>query len=133
MFNGLSLTKLFRQFVQFGLVGIINTIVSFLIYELLAVYLKVNYVVSNFFSYAVGAAISFLLNKVWTFNDNGPIASEALVFLMVFIPCFLLQNALLVLLKEKFRLSKTVSYIFATAFYLVINFLGHRFITFRNA
>ncbi len=133
MLKEINLLVLFEQFVRFGLVGLVNTAVSYIIYELMAVKAKVNYILSNFTSYAIGAVISFTLNKIWTFSSRGAVAGEAFKFLMVFIPCFLLQNALLVLLKEKFHLSKRWAYIIATGFYLGVNFLGHRFITFSDA
>lgn len=133
MFEGLSLWKLLGQFIEFGLVGVVNTAVSYIIYELMAVKAKVNYILSNFVSYTVGAAISFTLNKIWTFSSKRAVADEAFLFIAVFITCFIMQNGLLILLKEKFHFSKRWAYILATGFYLVVNFLGHRFITFRNA
>lgn len=128
-----AMVKLFKQFIQFGLVGVINTVVSFIIYEFFTGLLDINYLVSGAISYVVGAAISFTLNKVWTFNSKKPVKKEAIVFLSVFIPCLILQMIFLFICKENLGLGKTISYILATGFYMVINFFGHKFITFRNA
>jgi putative flippase GtrA len=133
MFKETNLVKLFKQFVQFGLVGVINTTVSFIIYEVFAILLNIDYLVSNIVSYVVGAVISFTLNKIWTFGSKEPVKKEAIVFLSVFIPCLALQNVFLILCKENLGLGKTISYILATGFYMIINFFGHKYITFRNA
>ena len=69
---------------RFGLVGVLNTLVGLTVIWTLLL-LGVGDYPANACSYAVGLCVSFVLNRVWTFEVRGPVAGEEVArFLTVF-------------------------------------------------
>lgn len=60
----------FRRMLKFGLVGVSNTAVDFILYVLLTNTFALVPLVSNIASYTAGVANSFVLNRIWTFADR---------------------------------------------------------------
>ncbi|MDO4567971.1 MAG: GtrA family protein [Clostridia bacterium] len=62
--------KGFLQFIKFGLVGVSNTIVDFVVYTVLVTFTPLSYVLSQVISYTCGVLNSYLLNTAWTFREE---------------------------------------------------------------
>lgn len=60
----------FLRMLKFGLVGVSNTAVDFILYVLLTNSFALWPVASNIASYTGGLINSFTLNRVWTFSDE---------------------------------------------------------------
>jgi putative flippase GtrA len=58
------------QFVKFGVVGVSNTLIFFLVYTLLLKVFGVWYVAASGIGFAVGAVNGFLWNRAWTFRGH---------------------------------------------------------------
>lgn len=54
---------------KFVIVGIINTGVDFVVFNLLTTITNVNPILSNVLSFSCGIVCSYLLNRNWTFSD----------------------------------------------------------------
>lgn len=68
---------------RFGLVGIANTLVDFLLYGVL-VWLGVGFLVANFISTSAGMALSFTLNRSFVFKvQTGSTSRQIALFLLV--------------------------------------------------
>ena len=59
--------RIFFQFIKFGLVGTINTVVSYLIYIFLVI-LHFHYIFSTIIGYIGSLAVGYFLNRVWVFK-----------------------------------------------------------------
>lgn len=57
------------EFIKFGLVGIMNTGVDFLVFTLLML-AGVQYMAAQVVSYAAGTLNSYVVNKLWTFKGQ---------------------------------------------------------------
>ena len=88
------------QLVRFGLVGVMNTVVTLAAIFILMEVFRLNYLLSNVCGYALGLVNSFLWNKLWTFKSNGPMLKEGAAFLIVFAVCYLVQSGALALMVE---------------------------------
>jgi putative flippase GtrA len=64
------------RFVRFGLVGVSNTVLTLVAYEILT-RLGVADTESSALAFAVGAANGYLLNRSWTFHADGGTATLA--------------------------------------------------------
>jgi putative flippase GtrA len=78
----------FLRMLKFGVVGVSNTAVDFILYVLLTTSFSLWPVVSNIASYTGGVINSFVLNRVWTFS--GGEYCDGLVYQL---PMFLLASA----------------------------------------
>lgn len=59
----------FKTAMRFGLVGILNTLLDFGVFLLLARVVGIPVALANTVSYSVGLANSFVCNKLWTFGS----------------------------------------------------------------
>lgn len=70
----------FGQFIKFGIVGISNTVISYVVYAIL-VYLGMHYLVANVVSYFAGVVNSFVWNSKFVFKaEDDPNRNPAKVF-----------------------------------------------------
>jgi putative flippase GtrA len=59
-----------EQFVMFGLVGVINTLLNFVVFTILTKGFDVWYVAASGIGFAVGACNGFVVNHRWTFRGH---------------------------------------------------------------
>lgn len=79
------------QFIKYGCVGVINTIVTFGVIILCKSILGLNPWVSNALGYICGIVNSFIWNKRWVFRTSGNYAREAVAFLSGALVCYGIQ------------------------------------------
>ena len=76
--------KLSRSaFIRFAVVGLITTVLDFLLFGALTSAAVMKTAMANVVSYSCGIAVSFTLNRVWTFGQlriGSPVGHEALKF-----------------------------------------------------
>jgi putative flippase GtrA len=119
------------QFVKFGIVGVSNTLLTFLVYTLLLKGLGLWYLAASAIGFAVGAVNGFLLNRRWTFREH---VGDALTPVRWFLVqgCGLLLNlGLVYLFVEGADLDKLIAQACATVIVVVLTFFANRTWTFR--
>ena len=132
------INKLFdKSFIIFLLVGGINTLVSAVLMFLLE---KTGYWVSTVVAYAVGAAISFFLNKKFTFKSEGNTGKSAAKFIINVAVCYLIAYSaaqpVATLILSATSLSslwiERIAKLFGMGLYTLINYFGQKFFAFKN-
>src|ERR1035437_8585258 len=68
--GGRLASPVFVQFVKFGIVGVSNTALTFIVYTVLLKVFGVWYLAASAVGFIVGATNGFLLNRRWTFRDH---------------------------------------------------------------
>lgn len=58
-----------KQFLRFGLVGVLNTLVSQLIY-MLFVFLGAHYIIASIFAFIISVLVAYLFQNVFVFKEN---------------------------------------------------------------
>ena len=119
------------QFVKFGIVGVSNTLLTFVIYTLLLKVFGVWYLAASAIGFVVGAVNGFLLNRRWTFAGH---VGDSLTPVRwgVVQGCGLALNlGLLYLFVDDAGIEKLLSQAFATVIVTVLTFLVNRAWTFR--
>jgi len=126
-------TKLFGQMIKYGLVGVINTLITGVIIFALMNGFGVSYKISNAIGFVAGFFNSFIMNKLWTFKENQTKTLRQFIrFAVVFAVCYSLQLGLVVLLVEKLSVSKNISQLIGMAFYTLIGFFFNKLFTFKD-
>ncbi len=124
----------FGQFIKYGLVGVVNTLITGVILFTLMNCFGVSYKTSNTVGYIAGFINSFIMNKLWTFKDNkAPTIKQFLRFTAVFVICYLLQRWLLIFLVEELIINKNISQLIGMIFYTLISFVFNKLFAFRNS
>ena len=123
----------FGQLIKYGLVGVVNTIITGVILFTLMNFFGVSYKTSNTAGYIAGFINSFIMNKLWTFKDNkAPATKQFLRFSAVFAVCYLLQLGFVILLVEKLSINKDISQLLGMIFYTLIGFIFNKIFTFKD-
>jgi putative flippase GtrA len=92
--------KILAQAFKYGLVGVINTLLSLVIIWLMTKKAGCSEPFSNFTGYFAGLLNSFFLNRRWTFDSKGKILDSSVKFFIVFAFCYVVQLIVLLLLNK---------------------------------
>ena len=122
---------LFRQAAKFGLVGLINTAVTFFGFFLMHRALGMNEYAANAVSYALGLINGFFWNKFWTFRSPRFDFAELGLFILVFLVCYGIQLAAYRGLRL-LGIQPEIAQALAMVAYTALNFFGNKLITFRK-
>jgi putative flippase GtrA len=128
----LHLPVVLVQFLKFGIVGVSNTLLTFLVYTLLLKVFGVWYIAASAVGFVVGATNGFMLNRRWTFAGH---VGDSLtpVRWAVVQGCGLGVNlGLLYLLVHDARLDELLAQAFATVVVTISTFFVNRAWTFRH-
>jgi putative flippase GtrA len=116
------------QFVKFGVVGVSNTLIFFLVYTLL---LKV-FVAASGIGFAVGAINGFLWNRAWTFRGHVGDALTPVRWFVVQTSGLLANLGLVYLFVDGVGLGELVGQAVTIAIVTVVTFLVNRAWTFKG-
>ena len=118
-----------EKFLKFGVVGIINTLITIGFYTLF-VYLGMNYIIANILSYFIGMLNSFIWNKKWVFQVQSGNISTFVKFVIVNLVTLSFNTLCLFILVNQLHLHTSVAQILSTGAGLVINFVLNKKWTF---
>lgn len=122
-----------KQFVKFGMVGAMNTILDYGLYTFFVTLIHINYLVANALSFCVALINSFYLNRNWTFRQGGSNwRREAIKYFVVYISGLLIGEALLYIFVDRFHIHELLGKAMIVAVVLFWNYLGIRFWAFRK-
>jgi len=112
-------------------VGGLNTAIDFFVFSLLS-YLGLYYIVAQWISYGCGVLNSYLLNRTWTFQQQGKRGKyEFLKFTSLNVFTLIVTSFLLTLFHYKFSLPLPYSKVLVTIVSVGLNYIGTRFWVFK--
>ncbi len=123
---------LVSQFVKFGIVGVSNTLIFFLVYTLLLKVFGVWYVAASGIGFAVGAINGFLWNRAWTFKGHVGDALTPVRWFVVQSSGLLVNLGLVYLFVDGAGFGKLEGQAVTIAIVTVLTFLANRAWTFRG-
>lgn len=119
-----------RSFIIFGLVGIVNTGVDIGVFALLT-WWQLPWLAAQVIAYGCGVMNSFLMNRKWTFRQQGALTKGLLRFILLNLLTLGVTSACMMLLHEQFGVLLWMSKGAATILGVVLNFVGSRWWVFR--
>jgi putative flippase GtrA len=90
---------------KFSLVGVVNTTIDVTLFGFFVHFLHWNVLPANMVSYSTGILNSFVMNKLWTFQDQTPFAHSLqpfVLFVVINISSLFLSTAVVWLLAQHF-------------------------------
>ncbi|WP_420539678.1 GtrA family protein [Paenibacillus polymyxa] len=120
--------------IRFGIVGLVNTGVDYIIFMLLA-WTGVPVVVAQIISYSCGTANSYILNSKWTFSKqqaNNTNKGQLLKFIVINLIVLGITSLLLQVLHTETELPLALGKLIATAAGMIINYIGSRYWVFGS-
>jgi putative flippase GtrA len=130
-----------HPFIRFLLVGVVNTIVGLSAMYLFLHGFSFSYWVSTFLGNIIGACVSYILNRSFTFKSNAAIGTSMVRFAIVILVCyfisyFLGQKIALYLFSQLSFLgtkyAQDAAVLFGTGIYTIMNYLGQRIFVFKQ-
>lgn len=115
-----------RSFVRFVLVGILNTGVGLALIFAAKWLLGWGDLASNVFGYAVGLAVSFVLNRNWSFEHRGAASPALLRFLAVFLAAYSTNLITVFGLKDLAQMNAYLAQAAGVIPYTILFYLGSR-------
>jgi len=121
----------FPQFIKFSLVGVLNTIVFYVIYYVM-LQLGVFYVVAAATGTTAGIVNSYVINRKFVFKSSKMSVGEVVKFLIVYGVQYLSNITVIHICVEYIGISAELGGILAIGVGVFISFFGHKFWSFRK-
>jgi len=126
---------IFFQFLKFGIVGLSNTVISYIIYSIL-VYVKLHYLFASIISFFISVLNSFFWNSKYVFKKNDDqkrnvIYSLIKTYISYGFTGLLLQNLLLFVFIDILQISKYIAPLFGLLITVPLNFILNRLWVFK--
>jgi putative flippase GtrA len=130
-----------NSFIRFILVGIVNTIVGLSSMYLFLHAANLSYWASTFLGNAIGACVSYILNRNFTFKSDHSVMKSAFRFIIVILSCYFISYDLgknivsWVLKSNEFfsdSLKTDIAILVGTGMYTILNYLGQKIFVFPN-
>jgi len=120
-----------RMFLKYLLVGIINTIVGYVIIFSL-MFVAVPPEISNIIGYIMGVIVCYTLNKVYTFQSKDHPKREFPKFVLSLLTSYGLNFLTLILCIHIFKVNPYISQIISGAVYTISGFVFLKYFAFRQ-
>lgn len=128
-----------RQFIKFAIVGLINTLVDWVVFSVLKIPFRASGQLGKQYakagSFVISASSSFFMNRAWTFrSQNKKIQEEGLKFLLVSLIGLAINNLVFYLVTSSsgLHLYDISGLIIATASATFWNFFANKLWTFKK-
>lgn len=124
---------LILKFLKFGVVGFSGVFVDFGITWVCREKIRLNQYLANSTGFMCAVVSNYLLNRMWTFESHDPsVALQFSKFLIASLIGLGLNNGIIYLLNERYRVNFYVAKLVATAAVTVWNFWANYTFTFTN-
>lgn len=122
----------FIEFIQFSIVGAINTVVDFGVFSLLLTK-GCPIVWAQILSYGCGMLNSYIMNRSWTFKENKRNEySEPLKYVVANVATLILVSVLIILFIHMVHLPVLIAKVICTGIGMGMNFISSKFWVFQR-
>ncbi|WP_157351565.1 GtrA family protein [Aliarcobacter butzleri] len=108
---------------RYLIVGIINTLISFVLIVVFYKWLNFSYNLAYLFGYLIAYLNSFVMNKVFTFKSKNYWKKEFIGFTLVFFISYIVSYLILYILVEILSLEKFLGIIFSMIIYTIVSYI----------
>lgn len=125
-------------FWKFILVGVVNTLIGSLIMFTLYNFAHCNYWISSFANYFFGSILSYFLNKNFTFQNKNKDYKIVLKFICNISICYLIAYGIakpaakMLLSSTPITIQENISLLIGMGLFVILNYIGQRFFTFKK-
>ena len=120
-----------EKFIKFGLVGVLNTVITIIVFNLLRT-IGVDMIVANIIGFISGMINSYFWNNRWVFKSNSKDINTICKFVVVNLIVMAINTMILILLAEKIGINEIMAQVMALTITTAINFIGNKFWTFNK-
>ena len=119
--------KLINQIAKFGVVGIIATLIDYILLFILTDVFRIYYMTSSIISFSVSLIFNYIASIKWVFNvEHKQTYKDGLLFLIFSLIGLWINQEVMYLTVEKLGIYYMISKIFATGIVMVWNFITRK-------
>lgn len=134
-YSNKSIIKIITQFIKFGMVGVLNTVISLATYYIL-IHFNVNYIIANTIGFMLGTLNAYYWNNRYVFKkEEDEKRSTVKSGIKVFISygfTFLLGTVLLILWVDILNIPEKIAPIINLIITIPLNFVLNKLWAFKN-
>ena len=119
-----------KEILKFLVGGGSAVLVDYLTYRLF-LHQGLNLTLAKSISYVLGAAVGFVINKLWTFESKGFSKAEIFRYILLY-ACSALANTAVNRVVLWILPVQVIAFLCATGVSTIMNFLGQKFFVFRK-
>ncbi|OIP80602.1 hypothetical protein AUK45_03380 [Candidatus Peregrinibacteria bacterium CG2_30_44_17] len=120
-----------KQFIKFGMVGMVSLVVNMVAYTLFTRVFAVYYVAADVLAYIVAIINSYALNRTFTFKStHKKVAVQFTKYLTVYLVGMTLSATLLYIFVHYFAIYDLLAKILIVGIVMIWNFLASKFLIF---
>jgi len=132
----------FPEFIKFLVVGLLNTVVGMGLMFFLKNGLEWPFWYATFSGNTAGAAVSFLMNRIYTFKSKVPFHVGAARFIIVVMACYFLSFSISRLITGTMDSitagpfyidSDNTAILLGSVIYTLTNYIGQKFVVFKES
>lgn len=127
----ISRDKHVRQFTKFVLVGVLSTIISFILYVLF-LRLGLHYLTASAIAFGIATLNGYTWNRIWTYRAGGYRHHQLAKFAIIQAVGLAVNLSVLYLAVEFIHLHKLLAWLIANGCAVPAAFIGNKFWTFRT-
>jgi putative flippase GtrA len=120
-----------KQFMKFGIVGVINTVSSWIFYYTL-LFFSVHYIIATTIAYVLSSIIGFILNKTWVFKSKNKVSSSLIKYIITYGSSYLLNIGLMYTFVDILKISDKIAPILVLFFTIPYNYVFSKIWVFKN-
>lgn len=123
-----KIKKLLEQLVKFGIVGVIATLLEWVIFYICTNQLKIHYSISTIIGFSISTIFNYWASVKWVFDVNKE-KSEKLNFILFVVLSIVglgLNELILWICIEKFAIYNMIGKVIATGIVMVFNFITRK-------
>lgn len=124
--------EMLGQSIRFAVVGLANTAIGMAAIYAVMYFGGTGPAIANAVGYAIGLAVSFLLNRIWTFRNPNPIRNVLPRYVMVAACSYGLNLTIVLTAVNGFGMNAYLAQLLGICAYTCIMFLGCRLFVFRT-
>ena len=117
-----KLKLLIIQFIKFSFVGVLNTIISLIVYYL-CLYLGMYYLIANTLAFLASGLNAYICNKKFVFKSKAKTSSSLLKTYLSYTLTFITGSILLFILVDKIMISEIIAPIIVIIVNVPVNFI----------
>ena len=122
-----KINKIFLQLVKFGIVGVLATLLEWVIFYICTNILNIHYSISTIIGFSISTLFNYWASVKWVFDVNKENNSKNFIFFISFsIIGLLLNELILYICIEKLNLYNMLGKIIATFVVMIFNFITRK-------
>lgn len=125
-----TLYRKYSSLIKFCMVGVINTLISLVIYSC-GLYIGLHYMVASAIGYVGGIINGYILSSKFVFEQKLE-GKKGFKFVLIYLSSLCINLMIIGILVEQLGMNKIVAQIATTLFNVVYNYLLNKIWTFRK-